>query len=176
MFCVWQVVKTPTIILNNPVYSYWLLLLLLLLHELSWYINLQTDRPPGRHSAGKINDHTVETRDTSNKIISLFLSEHNSCVGYWYLTGALWPWLKFLYKLMDLAWLAKVILIEDIRLCFNTYNKTICLLRQKHNNSIWYLYITMTTVIYQYHILFHCLTVHFNSLNLIHQQIHFYIQ
>jgi hypothetical protein len=29
---------------------------------------------------------------------------------------------KFLYKLMDLDWLAKVILIEDIPLYFNSHN------------------------------------------------------
>jgi len=34
----------------------------------------------------------------------------------------------------------------------------------------WYYYMTI------YKIVFHCLTVHFNSLNLIHQLMHFYIQ
>jgi hypothetical protein len=30
----------------------------------------------------------------------------------------------------------EVIVIEDILMCFSTHNKTISLLRQKHNNSI----------------------------------------
>ena len=42
--------------------------------------------------------------------------------------------LKFLYKLMDLAWLAKVILIEDILLCFNSQNKIKWFILLEHNN------------------------------------------
>jgi len=51
--------------------------------------------------------------------------------------------LKFLCKSMDLAWLAKVILIEDIHLCFTTQNSFI---PSKHKNitqssAPWWLYV-----------------------------------
>jgi len=36
-------------------------------------------------------------------------------------------------------------LIGDISLCFNIHNKTISLLRQEHNNSTWYWYLTTAT-------------------------------
>ena len=35
------------------------------------------------------------------------------------------------------------ILIEDMQLCFNIYNKTNRLLCQEYKNSIWYWYLTM---------------------------------